>query len=162
MLKEINSMRRIPEEKNAVLNALLILEYTKWTCNHWAVVCVTPLCVLYIQHFTLACWESPLPSRGLSRKKPNGCCWRKEKSLISPFPTKILPVRSQHFTHKPVSLIQNTCDWHQMCLVICKYYLIFSKKGETMERRERKSLHLNGNILRGRCDRTAQLSRTQV
>lgn len=53
-----------------------------------------------------------------------------------------------------------TDSWHlihsvtHIKRVICKYYLpiVFCRRRETMERRERRDLHLNGNTFRSRCD----------
>lgn len=83
---------------------------------------VTLLYVLYV-HF---CWEAPLPSGGLSQRKLNGSCWRKEKSWLFTSPTKtfVSGRRIATYSYKPASLILTaamicysvTDSWHECSL----------------------------------------------
>lgn len=149
---------------------ILILEYTNWAYNLSATPCVTPLYELYIQFFTVACWESPLPSGGLSLRKANGCCWRREKTLLFTFPIKALPVRTQRFNLRSHACFYleycdsiHLCDWQRtsdtfgyaqelFANTICPKCFLEGGKPWREGRGAFYSLHLNGNTFRSRCD----------
>lgn len=150
---------------------ILILEYTNWACNLSAAPCVTPLYELYIQFFTVACWESPLPTGGLSLRKANGCCWRRERSLLFTFPTKTLPVRTQRCNLRSHACFYlEYCDgihlwltadiwyvwlrtWQELFAnTICPKCFLVGGKPWREGRGAVYSLDLNGNTFRSRCD----------
>lgn len=94
MLNEI--YKETAGKKRNVLCLLLVSTLSEHAISLQHHVCA--LYVLYIQPFTVACWESPLPSGGLSQREPDGC-WlvvvRGKRVCYSFSFTKTLAVRVQ-------------------------------------------------------------------
>lgn len=92
-LKLPSAAREKQKNKKRGVIKLLLCFFSKWACGLWAAA----LYVLYIQVFTVARWESPLPSGGPSQRKPNGFCWKREKSLLFTSLTKTRSIRSEQW-----------------------------------------------------------------
>lgn len=135
-------IRRLQKKYLKLLNKLCMrCTSLLWsTLNEHAISaapCVTPLCVLYIQFFTVACWEAPLPSGGLSQRKPNGSCWRREKSSLFTSHTKtfLSGPSIATFAYKPASLILSsamtyfslTDGWHfSVCFTLVSVWCLLT------------------------------------
>lgn len=147
---------------------LPILQHTNWACSLSAAPWITPLYVLYIQFCTIAYWESPLQSAGLS-----GCCWKSKKSFFIQFAHKgtscQLPALQPLLTRLLLWSVMycngvRFCEW-QLTLDMVGYahyksylQILFAQnlEGGKPWREGRGtvySLHLNGNIFRSRWDK---------
>lgn len=140
------SKTKTKNQKRGVIKLLLCF-FSKWARGLWAAA----LYVLYIQVFTVARWESPLPSGGPSQRKPNGFCRKREKSLLFTSQETFHQVRAVKpwLTH-PVhgSIVQSPCTplW-LTARIYCGYMIFFfflktlfkdiSWRRVTMERRTR-------------------------